>query len=458
MAFLLKSQDDNDEGDEADTGNCGPASVSDMYTNLLMIEGDALAMVSREHLQAILIEEINFMFHGTENIRSSTREIIDCMSLEDRSRFPIVHMLKSMEQLNNQCYDSFLDLLYRYFDYVLGQNSEPHFHMSLLSLASFHAHFNDTAAAVKTFEEAISVARENKDTKTLNLILMWVFEFIMKYPSLASTFRVTTEQIINYLKSCPGNQSPNVFEMAYKFETQWIMLNSGYVPDILEALFKSSLVALQNVSQTSKLSLLSNHNAQVWEFLGSTALKQIYKRVATFSSRHLNDFEKENALKLSKHQTASELLRNLESPYLSYSERRSLERLQIKHLGNIGDCDKAVRLANAKIQECKSEGLDIDGEQRLTLLKCQVMIQCGMEVRCLPLVKKVLDHAILTKNSSLTASCVFLLSRILSSLRKFDECLEMLKSTMHHVLEYLDQENHCFLLGLYRDTLAVKSA
>lgn len=414
--------------------------LPERYNDLLLNEEDVIVMISSDHLKTLLNEEVCLLLDGHANIRNSTEKIINCMSLEDCSKFPSVHILKGLEQLNDQRYDSFLTLLYRYFDYMLGQHSEPNFHMSLLSLASFYAHFNDNEAAVKTFEEAIAVARENKDTKTLNFILMWVFEFIVKFPSLAVKFHVSAEQIINYLKSCPSDQSASVFEMAYKFETLWTMLNSGSVVGILEALFKASLITLQNATNKPKLSLLANHNAQVWEYLGSQSLQQTYKNVAKTYLKKSSDFSHKARKLLSSKDSGiiRHELHTSRSPLLTYHERKSLEIMGISHLGSIGECDEAIRLANAKLRECKSEFLDVNNEQRFALAKCQIMIKCGMEMRCLPIFTKVMEDVIIAGNAHLAALCILLLSRVLLSLRKFSELEELLNSTMHTVLKFTE--------------------
>ncbi|CUS20383.1 LAQU0S01e05380g1_1 [Lachancea quebecensis] len=435
--------------------------LPERYNDLLSNAESMIVMISSDHLRTLLNEEVCLLLNGHAHIRKSTKRIVNCMSLEDCSRFPSVHILKGIEQLNDQRYDSFLTLLYRYFDYMLGQHNEPNFHMSLLSLASFYAHFDDNEAAVKTFEEAVAVARENKDTKTLNFILMWVFEFIVKFPSLAVKFHVSAEQIINYLKSCPSDQNSSVFEMAYKFETLWTMLNSGSVVGVLEALFKASLITLQNVTNKPKLSLLANHNAQVWEYLGSHALQKTYEDIAKAYLKQSSNFSIKagNLLGSRNSGVVRYELYTSRSPLLTYHERKSLELLGVSHLGRIGESDEAIRLANAKLRECKSEFLDINHEQRFTLAKCQIMINCGMEMRCLPILTKVIEDVITAGNAQLAALCILLLSRILLSLRKLPELEELLNSTMHNVLKFAKPEiNFAFFDVYYLSRCANKNA
>ncbi|SCV05830.1 LANO_0H16116g1_1 [Lachancea nothofagi CBS 11611] len=436
MSFIFE---DNGNGEELESlRELQETGVFSKYADLISIERHVLMMLSRDHLQALLMEETKLMLAGNKRLRERTRLIMDCMSLEDTSRFPSVHILRGIEDLNEQRYDNFLNLLYRYFDYMLGQNSEPNFHLSLLSLASFHAHFNDSEAAVKTFEEAIAVARENKDTKTLNLILMWVFEFIGKYPSLANRFHVTTEQIINYLKTCSGNQSSYVFEMGYRYETLWAMLSTGLVPAILESLFKSSLLALQNTANGVQFSLLAAHNAQVWNYLGSSALRDSYQSLAKerLPTGNYQMVQRQDLMDSGDSNLSHEYLTAMDCPYLTYHEKRILEKLNIDYLSAIGDYDEAMRFVNLKIHECQSESIDSENEQRFKLAKCKIMITCGLEVRCLPILTKVLEHATLTGNSYLLAPSVLLLSKVLLSLGKREECEELLSGTMHHILKF----------------------
>ncbi|SCU82589.1 LADA_0C06546g1_1 [Lachancea dasiensis] len=444
MSFVLENEDDGVSGLE----DFRDAGVYERYSELMKIENGTLLMISKDHFQAMVTEESERMVRGNKRLRQHMRQIIESMSLEDMSRFPSVHILKGMEDLTEQRYETFLSSLYRYFDYMLGQNSEPNFHLSLLSLASFHSHFNESEAAVKTFEEAMSVARENKDTETLHLILMWVFEFIDKYPNLAKRFHVTAMQIVNNLKTCPGDQSPLVFEMGYRYETLWEMHNTGSVSRILEATFKSTLLAVQTISNSLQFSLLAAHNANVWKYLGSSALSNLYQSISAQGLNKPKDQTIQDYI-AEELDSSRDVATELNTPHLNYRQRRDLEERRVEQLIEVGDSDEAMKLVNAIIHSCQNDHTDIENELRFNLIKCRIMIRCGLEVRCLSILIKIIDCATVVENGYLLAQCLLLLSKVLICIDKAKECSGLLMATMHNILRFADNEYQHLVVELY---------
>ncbi|SCU95414.1 LAME_0F12068g1_1 [Lachancea meyersii CBS 8951] len=434
MRFILES-----DADLQGLQELRNAGLSDRYSDLTSDDRDVRMMISHDHLQALLAHETHLMLYNNSPLQKRTRMLIDCMSLEDTARFPVVYVLKGLEDLRQNRYDTFLSLLYRYFDYMLGQNTEPNFYLSLLSLASFHAHFHNSDAAVKTFEEAIAVARENKDTHTLNLILMWVFEFMCKYPNLAPKFHVSTAQILQYLKTCPQDHSSYVFEMGYRYDTLWTMQNTGDVVQILESTFKSSLLALQRVNGTR---MMAAHNSKIWEYLGSKALQEVYEDVG------VREMVQQNL-------PIPELLTQLKAPDLTYFEKRMFEKQIIDQWISLAEYDQAMQFVNCRIHECQSELADVENEHRFQLAKCQILVQCHLHVRTLPILSKVIEHASTTKNNSLLGPSVLLLSEVLLALDKRQKCFELLSSVMHKILAYADANLQLATAKLY---LASKQA
>ncbi|CEP60148.1 anaphase promoting complex subunit 5 LALA0_S01e04104g [Lachancea lanzarotensis] len=431
MRFILESDADLDGLQELQD-----AGLNDRYSDLMNNDRNVCMMISHDHLRALLAHEAHCMLYSNSPLQDRTRDLIDNMSLEDTARFPVVYVLKGLEDLRQNRYDDFLGLLYRYFDYMLGQNTEPNFYLSLLSLASFHAHFHNGDAAVKTFEEAIAVARENKDTHTLNLILMWVFEFMCKYPNLATKFHVSTAQILQYLKTCPPDQSSYVFEMGYRYDTLWTMQNTGFVIQILESSFKSSLLALQ---RSNGLRLMAAHSAQVWEYLGSKTLQQVYESFAP-SDLSQNDPSLDHV---------PQLLARLKAPDLTYHDKRSLEKQVIQNWVAQGEYDQAMQFINSRIHECQSAFPDVDNENRFQLAKCRILVDCGLQVRALPILSKVTEHAATTKNGFLMGNSIILLSQVLLLVGKRQECFHLLRSVMHNIFAYADSELQLSVAKLY---------
>ena len=55
---------------------------------------------------------------------------------------------------------------------MVSNNSKYFYHFALISRASLHQYFGEDNKAMDAIEEAISVARENKDNSTLTYIIL----------------------------------------------------------------------------------------------------------------------------------------------------------------------------------------------------------------------------------------------------------------------------------------------
>lgn len=174
-------------------------------------------------------------------------DLLDTLSLNDATKFPLIFILKYLEAIKENSYQTALDSLHNYFDYKSTGNSQNYFHISLLSLATFHSSFNECDAAINSFEEATRIARENKDMETLNLIMIWIINFIEVHPEYANRFYITVEQIIKYLKNSSDVEDANIFSNAYKFETLLSMVKESKTAEVSSSLLKFMAITLQNV-------------------------------------------------------------------------------------------------------------------------------------------------------------------------------------------------------------------
>lgn len=479
MSFIFENKhysDDLESFKEFDE-----AGLFKRYSEVLLTNEKLLMVFSKEHFQSLLNSEVEQIIHSNGKMSRSTREILRGMSLEDKTRFPTVYVLDYLESISRHEYDRSLDSLYRYYDYVLSQNNDHYYHMSLLSLATFHGHYNNGEAAVKTFEEAISVARENKDMATLNLILVWVFGFIKQHPDLSHKFHVTTEQIINYLKSCSDAESSVVFENAYKFESLWTMLNGGSVPAVLESSFKSFVIALQSSSFQSQFESIFEHSAKMWfdlgfTFLGSTYLKLVQES-GTLQETPNKDQQPRNSfenLLLESNQydyiskgfealcdhsygTVQRTLLKLNSPLLSYNEKRCLELLDIRYRKALLDYDEAIKLSASKIKECQVRYKDSKWEFRFAKERCKIMIESGTEARCLSMVMDMLETANQIKDPFVSAQTAVLFCDVLCCLGRYHEAIDILESNIHCILQFSDVELQHDFFTVYSSAYSSKA-
>ena len=108
------------------------------------------------------------------------------------NNLPSYHYLRYLECLQESDYNGAFDALHQYFDYMVSNNSKYFYHFALISRAALHQYFGEDDKAIDAIEEAICVARENKDNSTLTYILSWLFNFMKNKPELWNRQTFTT--------------------------------------------------------------------------------------------------------------------------------------------------------------------------------------------------------------------------------------------------------------------------
>lgn len=196
------------------------------------------------------------------------------------NNLPSYHYLRYLECLQESDYNGAFDALHQYFDYMVSNNSKYFYHFALISRAALHQYFGEDDKAIDAIEEAISVARENKDNSTLTYILSWLFNFMKNKPELwnRQTFYNNNNetQVLDFLIKKSKQVSPLLYSMSYNFETLQIMHNGG--KSYMNSLIKSMFIAINDARPTFiKAAELA---ATVWSRIGEPALSEVYSMIA----------------------------------------------------------------------------------------------------------------------------------------------------------------------------------
>ncbi|KAJ9620342.1 APC5 protein [Knufia peltigerae] len=92
------------------------------------------------------------------------------------------HYLIFLDSWRAGNFSSALDNLHRYFDYAMQSRERGCYQYALLNLAILQADSGSYAEALSAMQEAIAVARENKDVACLNFCMSWVYHFGRSFP------------------------------------------------------------------------------------------------------------------------------------------------------------------------------------------------------------------------------------------------------------------------------------
>ncbi|GAV55003.1 hypothetical protein ZYGR_0AS03260 [Zygosaccharomyces rouxii] len=397
-------------------------------------------LIGERYLKSLLNWELVNVCKSRAKTDPFTRQILAGLSLHDLTHFPAAHVLTYLEAVFDDSYQEAADALHNYFDYMLTQNDENCFHISLLCLATFHTCMHDGPAAIKAFEEATKVARENKNTGTLNLIMIWVVNFIEIYPEYSSQFQVTVEQIVRYLKFCPDNENSLIFEKAYKFESLLLMMDNADTTLVLESFFKYMAIAIQRLQFGSDFTQVCKYGTKLWEILGQPLLSEVYGAyMRERIQRDDSDQEIQDAfgsLETGDHLTVNKILLKLRSPRLTDEHLKKLKLLEIKYLISTGDYEQAMQRVSESLTDLDTNVMNAEWKFKFQVENCHILLSCGMAVRCFPILKDMLDSSMQSKNALRASESMVLLCATLKQLGKDEESRFLLENNLHVILQY----------------------
>lgn len=442
--FLLNANDDDDNNDREMI-----ALFQTFGKKIVSVENPGI-LIGETYLRSLLNWEIVTVCKTRTKMDPFTRQILAGLSLNDLTHFPAAHVLTYLEAVFDNSYQEAADALHNYFDYMLTQNDENCFHISLLCLATFHMCMHDGSAAIKAFEEATKVARENKNTGTLNLIMIWVVNFIEIYPEYSSQFQVTVEQIVRYLKFCPDNENSLIFEKAYKFESLLLMMDNADTTLVLESFFKYMAIAIQRLQFGADFTQVCKYGTKLWETLGQFALSEVYGGYMRERIQQ-NEIDQEieeayQSLESGDYLTVTKILLKLRSPRLTDEHLKRLKLLEIKYLISTGDFECAMQRVSESMRDLDSNVKNSDWKFKFQVENCHILLSCGMAVRCLPFLKDMLDASMLSKNSLRASESMVLLCAMLKQCGKEEESRLLLRNNLHVILQYQHLEPKAFEL------------
>jgi anaphase-promoting complex subunit 5 len=116
------------------------------------------------------------------------------------------HYVRFLDAWKAGDYTSAFDHLHRYFDYTMQTQDRRYYQYALLNLAIIQADFGCYSEALAAMKEAISTARENRDSNCLNYCLSWLYHYTRTHPDELGDFTetglvVNEKEALHYLKA-----------------------------------------------------------------------------------------------------------------------------------------------------------------------------------------------------------------------------------------------------------------
>ncbi|KAL6451805.1 apc5 Anaphase-promoting complex subunit 5 [Candida maltosa Xu316] len=398
------------------------------------------------------------------------------------NNLPSYHYLKYLECLQSSNYNGAVDALHQYFDYMVSNNSKYFYHFALISRASLHQYFGEDEKAMDAIEEAISVARENKDNSSLTYILSWLFNFMNNKPELwncQSFFNNNNQtQVLDFLKKKSKQLSPSLYSISFNFETLQLMKNGR--SDYINSLTKSMFVAINDTKPTFIKS--AELAAAVWARIGEPNLSEIYNEIAfeltDKTTDRINISIKSAFLKFlhgdveNAYQALEDLKKgvNDHSLYNSIHVRSLLMLVKIylkkgkfimsRNIVNVLlnddirdiELKNELRLLQVEVEMCLEnytqalnylsniQSNDVYFQLRLAILKCQIFINSGNHYRVFTLLIQQISLAKRCGFQYLAMEAIVLLWEVLNKTESFEDARKLSTEIMPQVFSLDNQE------------------
>lgn len=203
------------------------------------------------------------------------------------SSLPSLHYLQYLENLARGEYHEAFNSLHKYFDYMVSKGSKYFYHFALVSKASLHQLFGEDEEALDSMDEAISIARENRDNATLTYVLSWLYDFMRRKPSLwkSRIFRQVKNELrlLDYLVKKSLTVSLSLAAVSYRFEAEHLLNGRSPFSKYYESLFKAGYFAIND--SISSFIGVCHTSARIWKYVGYPHLSQLYTSLGLHYSK-----------------------------------------------------------------------------------------------------------------------------------------------------------------------------
>lgn len=403
-------------------------------------------LISNNSLKLLLAKQISIIESFGTPVPTHLKAIMKQMA--SANNIPSYYYIQYLENLHTSNYIGAFQSLHKYFDYMVLNNSKYFYHFALISKASLHQFFGEDEKAIDLIEEAISVARENKDNATLTFILSWLFNFMRNKPDLwhLQSFGTTNteDQLLDFLIQKSQLVSLSLYLSSYNFKTLQL-INSGGL-EYFETLLKATFISLHdnNVSSFVKSAELQ---LVVWNGMGVVVLSDIYHDIAVeladkemdkflIKLRHTKDLPslKDSVILQNNHSlfgsfqvisTINEIKQNMKSSQFNVSSQlidnllnTDIRELDLKNEVIYLHVENEISLKNysyaTKLIEKYLVGVNLKMQTlRLKLLKCKIYRETGNHNKGLVKLVKIIETAKTMKYSRILLEGILILVGLL---------------------------------------------
>ncbi|TID30347.1 hypothetical protein CANINC_001049 [Pichia inconspicua] len=253
-----------------------------------------LKLYSMIDLSCMFQTQVSKLQRTSLTISEPLQHLLNSLSHSEKGLIPSAYHVEYLNSWRNADYDASFDALHRYFDYMMSNKRQYFYHYALLALASMHGSFGSNQEALRAIDEAILVARENKDLDCLNYLLTWLLNFMISKPELfvETTNHPSRTEIINFLRSkTQETKNSMLHAITSQFEATVGLLEGSDLTGVMEDITKSMflILNLENVNETkSRFLTICQLFSAIWARIGYPELSKLYLDTAIDVATEIN--------------------------------------------------------------------------------------------------------------------------------------------------------------------------
>lgn len=353
---------------------------------------------------------------------------------------PSSNYIKYLESLKAGDFDNAITHLHCYFDYMMSSKRSNFYHYALLSLASLYATAGQNSQALSFVEEAVRVARENKDFSCLNYLLTWLLNFLRERPFIPESGKhFSRDRMLKFLQTTTKDcDNWSLYSLTYQFNATELMLTGGSLISILESMLKSCYTSLSLSTTTfdSNLILVNCYEllSSIWLRSGNVHLSEVYLNIALSAIKNPTLYDVNHNLTL-----------NIRKACIHFYKGEVETSFEVMH--------RCEPLAQQDVTFFKRWSC------RRWLLELSVWVRKCRYKRCLSLIQnleKQVDHV---GDLQLTFEFLILKSDYLCSIGNFSDGLQLVTEMLGKLETTPNHYNHYWFIKLqiYSAQLVVKS-
>lgn len=271
----------------------------EILPNASVVKDKSKSLVySHMDLASLFQSQVSTLQRKSSALPKSLTELLGSLSQSDRSLIPSSYHVEHLNSWRQADYDKSFDSLHRYFDYMMSNRKQYFYHYALLALATLHSSFGANKEALRAIDEAILVARENKDLDCLNYLLTWLLNFIISKPQHFVKLKdhPSRSEIMDFLRlKTKETKNLSLQSISFQFEVVVSLLEGSSLSIVMENLAKTCYLIL-NFEDTDELKGIFITACQVadtiWKRIGYPSIGNLYLETAIdFAKEKNNEFD-----------------------------------------------------------------------------------------------------------------------------------------------------------------------